>query len=38
MTLTIDLNPNVEAGLAALAAEQGMEMVEYIRHLLETRG
>jgi len=35
MTVTIDLHPEIEAGLAALAAEQGVSLVQYVRRLLE---
>jgi hypothetical protein len=35
MTISIELMPEVEAGLAALAAEQGVPLREYVRHLLE---
>jgi hypothetical protein len=35
MTITIELPPEIEANLAALAAEQGMALPEYLQHLLE---
>ncbi len=35
MTVTIELHPETEAGLAALAAEQGVSMAEYVRGVLE---
>jgi hypothetical protein len=35
MTITIELPPHVEASLAAMAAEQGMALPDYLRHLLE---
>lgn len=35
MTITIELPPEIEAGLAALAAEQGLALPQYLRHLLE---
>ena len=35
MTVTIDLRPEIEAGLAVLAAEQGMSLAQYVRRLLE---
>jgi hypothetical protein len=35
MTIIIDLPPEIEAGLAALAAEQGMTLPDYLQHLLE---
>jgi hypothetical protein len=35
MTITIELPPEIEAGLAALAAEQGMTLPDYLQHLLE---
>jgi hypothetical protein len=34
MTIKIDLPPEIEAGLAALAAEQGVALTEYLQHLL----
>jgi hypothetical protein len=37
MTIKIDLAPEIEAGLAALAAEQGVALTEYLQHLLEER-
>jgi hypothetical protein len=35
MTITIELPPEIEASLAARAAEQGMGLRQYLRHLLE---
>jgi hypothetical protein len=35
MTVTIDLRPEVEAGLATLAAEQGLSLAQYVRRVLE---
>ena len=35
MTLTIDLKPEVEAGLAAQARAKGVSVTEYVRSLLE---
>jgi hypothetical protein len=35
MTVTIDLRPEIEAGLAVLAAEQGVSLAQYVRRLLE---
>jgi hypothetical protein len=35
MSLTIELLPEVEAGLSTLAAEQGMSLAQYARRLLE---
>jgi hypothetical protein len=35
MTITIELPPHLEAGLVAIAAEQGMALPDYLRHLLE---
>jgi hypothetical protein len=35
MTLTIDLKPKVEAGLAAQARAKGVSVAEYVRSLLE---
>jgi hypothetical protein len=35
MTITIELPPETEASLAALAAEQGMALPDYLRQLLE---
>lgn len=35
MTVTIDLRPEIEAGLATLAAEQGVSLAQYLRRLLE---
>jgi hypothetical protein len=35
MTITIELTPEIEAGLAALAAEQSMALPDYLQHLLE---
>ncbi len=35
MTLTIDLKPEVEAGLAAQARAKGVSVAEYVESLLE---
>ena len=35
MTLTLDLSPEMEADLAALAARHGLSLPEYLRRLLE---
>ena len=35
MTVTIDLRPEIEAGLAVLAAEHGESLTQYVRRLLE---
>lgn len=35
MTLMIELDPGIEAGLALLAADQGMSLPQYVRRLLE---
>jgi hypothetical protein len=35
MTIKIELAPEIEAGLAAIAAEQGMALTEYLQRLLE---
>jgi hypothetical protein len=35
MTLTINLKPEVEAGLAAQARAKGVSVAEYVRSLLE---
>jgi len=35
MTVTIDLRPEIEAGLAVLAAEQGISLTQYVSRLLE---
>jgi hypothetical protein len=35
MTVIVGLPPEVEAGLAAIAAEQGVSVSEYIRRLLQ---
>ncbi len=35
MSVTIDLPPEIEAGLAAQAAAQGVSLSEYLVHLLE---
>jgi hypothetical protein len=37
MTITIELPPEIEASLAALAAEQGISLSDYLQHLLEER-
>jgi hypothetical protein len=35
MTVTIDLRPEIEAGLTSLAAEQGSSLAQYVRRVLE---
>jgi hypothetical protein len=35
MPITIDLSPETEASLAALAAARGLALQEYLQHLLE---
>lgn len=35
MTVIIDLGSELEAGLAARAAEQGVSLAQYVRRLLE---
>jgi hypothetical protein len=35
MTIIIELPPEIEASLAALAAEHGMTLPNYLQHLLE---
>jgi hypothetical protein len=35
MTIKIELPPELAASLAALAAEQGLALPDYLRHLLE---
>jgi hypothetical protein len=35
MTITIELTPEIEASLAAVAAEQGMALPDCLQHLLE---
>jgi len=35
MTITLELLPNVEAGLAAQAQAQGLQLGDYIQRLLE---
>lgn len=35
MTVTIDLGPEIEARLAALAAEQGVSLEQYVSRLIE---
>jgi len=35
MTVTIELSPELEAGLEALAAAHGLPLPQYVRHLLE---
>jgi hypothetical protein len=35
VTITIELPPEIEAGLAALAAEHGLALPQYLRRLLE---
>jgi len=34
MTLTIELSPDIEAGLATLAAAQGLAVPDYVQHLI----
>jgi hypothetical protein len=34
MTITIELPAQIEAGLAALAAKQGMALPDYLQHVL----
>lgn len=35
MTVTVDLRPETEVGLAALAAAQGVSLEQYVSRLLE---
>jgi hypothetical protein len=35
MTIKVELPPEIETSLAALAAEQGMALPDYLKHLLE---
>ena len=35
MTVTIELPPEIEAGLTAQAAAQGISLQQYLRHVLE---
>jgi hypothetical protein len=35
MTVTIELSPELEASLGALAAARGVELPEYVQHVLE---
>jgi hypothetical protein len=37
MTIKIELSPRIEAGLAALAAEQGLTLPDYLQRLLEEK-
>lgn len=37
MTVTIELRPEIEAALAALAAEQGVSLSHFVRRVLEER-
>jgi hypothetical protein len=37
MTVKIDLRPEIEAGLAILAAEHGMSLAQYVNLLLENQ-
>ena len=37
MTVTIELSPEVEAGLSALASAQDVAVSEYLQHLIEER-
>lgn len=38
MSVTIDLDPKVEADYAARAAREGVSLAEYLRHVLEGHG
>lgn len=35
MTLAIELRPEIEAGLAVLAAERGLSLTQYVHRLLD---
>jgi hypothetical protein len=37
MTVTLDLNPDVEAGLTALARAQGLTLEAYVERMLRDR-
>jgi hypothetical protein len=37
MTVTVELPPEIEAGLAAQAAAQGISLQEYLRHVLQAQ-
>jgi hypothetical protein len=37
MPVTIDLRPELEAGLTALAAEQGVSLDQHVRRILEEK-
>jgi len=37
MTVTIELSPDIEAGLAALAKAQGLALPQYVQHVLKER-
>jgi hypothetical protein len=37
MTIKIELSPQIEAGLAVLAAEQGLTLPDYLQRLLEEK-
>jgi hypothetical protein len=37
MTVTIDLRPDLEASLAARAAERGLSLAQYVGHLIEAQ-
>jgi hypothetical protein len=37
MTVTIELSPDVEAGLAALAKAEGLALPQYVQHILKER-
>ena len=37
MTVTIELKPETEAGLAALAAAHGLALAQYVRQVLESQ-
>ncbi len=37
MTVTIELSPEIEAGLAVLAKAQGLDLPQYVQHVLAER-
>jgi hypothetical protein len=37
MTVTIELKPEIEAGLAALAAARGLALPQYVQQVLESQ-
>lgn len=37
MTVTIELKPEIEAGLAELAAAQGLALPQYVQQVLESQ-